>query len=172
MILGVQFRRLIGMILGVQFRALLFLASADLALVLVGLVLVDLLTDILGHRLAYLFGLGLVVALVGLEPVAAAGVLRPDLAAVAVLLPELLAGLLLLRHAFLLEYGRVRAFLMALDVTLGLELLDVFDLLDRLAMVDAVRAILCVHGRGDGRGHGEAEDESKRPHDDGVLFGE
>ena len=51
------------------------------------------------------------MALVGLEPVAAAGVLRPDLAAVAVLLPELLAGLLLLRHAFLLEYGRVRAFL-------------------------------------------------------------
>ena len=42
------------MVLGVQFRALLLFASADLALVLVGLVLVDLLTDILGHRLAYL----------------------------------------------------------------------------------------------------------------------
>ena len=70
--------------------------------------------------------------------------------------------------------------LLALDVTLGLELLDVFYFLDRLAMVDTVRAIvrvrlcgrLCVHGRGEGRGHGETEDESKRPHDDGVLFGE
>ena len=42
------------MVLGVQFRALLLFASADLALVLVGLVLVDFVTDILGHRLAYL----------------------------------------------------------------------------------------------------------------------
>ena len=42
---------------------------------------------------------------------ALAGVLRPDLATVAVLLPELLAGLLLLSHTFLLVDSFVFAFL-------------------------------------------------------------
>ena len=51
---GYYYRRLIEVIRGVQFRALLLLASADLALVLVGLVLVDLFTDFLRHRLAFL----------------------------------------------------------------------------------------------------------------------
>ena len=46
-----------------------------------------------------------------LEPVALGGVLGPDLAAVAVLLPELLADLLLLVGALLLVGRLVRALL-------------------------------------------------------------
>ena len=46
-----------------------------------------------------------------LEPVAPGGVLGPDLAAVAVLLPELLADLLLLVGALLLVGRLVRALL-------------------------------------------------------------
>ena len=48
-----------------------------------------------------------------LEPVALGGVLGPDLAAVAVLLPELLARLRLLRHALLLVHSLVVALLAA-----------------------------------------------------------
>ena len=50
----------------------------------------------------YLDGMGHLRAIGLLEPVALGGVLGPDLAAVAVLLPELLADLLLLVGALLL----------------------------------------------------------------------
>ena len=61
--------------------------------------------------LHYLNRMRVLRALRFLEPVALAGVLSPDLAAVAVLLPELLAGLLLLSHTFLLVDSFVFAFL-------------------------------------------------------------
>ena len=82
--------------------AVLLYTAADLALVLLGLVLVDLLADFLHNIVALLDGMRHPGALRLLEPVALGGILGPDLAAVAVLLPELLADLLLLVGALLL----------------------------------------------------------------------
>ena len=82
--------------------AVLLYTAADLALVLLGLVLVDLLADFLHNIVALLDGMWHPGALRLLEPVALGRILGPDLAAIAVLLPELLADLLLLVGAFLL----------------------------------------------------------------------
>ena len=87
--------------------AVLLYAAADLALVLLGLVLVDLLADILLDIVALLDGMRHPGALRLLEPVALGGILGPDLAAIAVLLPELLADLLLLIGALLFVLGLV-----------------------------------------------------------------
>ena len=86
-------------------------AAADLALVLLGLVLVDLLAHGLHVVVADLVRVGLLHAFGLLEPVAPGGVLGPDLAAVAVLLPVLLADLLLLVVAFLHVLGVIVALL-------------------------------------------------------------
>ena len=91
--------------------AVLLYAAADLALMLLGLVLVDLLADFLHNIVALLDGMRHPGALRLLEPVALGGILGPDLAAVAVLLPELLADLLLLVSAFLLVLSLVVALL-------------------------------------------------------------
>ena len=87
--------------------AVLLNAAADLALVLLGLVLVDLLADIFLDIIALLDGMRHPGALRLLEPVALGGILGPDLAAIAVLLPELLADLLLLISALLFVLGLV-----------------------------------------------------------------
>ena len=91
--------------------AVLLYTAADLALVLLGLVLVDLLADFLHNIVALLDGMWHPGALRLLEPVALGGILGPDLAAIAVLLPELLADLLLLVGAFLLVLSLVVALL-------------------------------------------------------------
>ena len=57
--------------------------------------------------------------------------------------------------------------LLVLIVALRLVLLNIFDLLDGLAMVDAVRAVVRVHRGCEGGSRRETEDESQRPHDDG-----
>merc|ERR1712108_101576 len=80
-----------AIVFGVERLAAPLHASADLALLLHGDVLVDRLAHLLPHILAVLDGMGDLHALRLLEPVALGGVLGPDLAAVAVLLPELLA---------------------------------------------------------------------------------
>ena len=49
-------------------------------------------------------------------------------------------------------------------MALGLVLLDVLDLLDGLAVVDAVRAVVRLHGRGEGGGRREAEQEGEGLH--------
>ena len=82
--------------------AVLLYTAADLALVLLGLVLLDLLADFLHNIIALLDGMRHPGALRLLEPVALGGILGPDPAAITVLLPELLADLLLLVGAFLL----------------------------------------------------------------------
>ena len=64
----------------------------------------------------YLNRLGLVHALVRLEVVALPEVLRPDLAAVAVVLPELLAHSNRLVDALLDQLGRPRALLSAIGI--------------------------------------------------------
>ena len=87
--------------------AVLLNAAADLALMLLGLVLVDLLADFLHNIVALLDGMWHPGALRLLEPVALGGILGPDLAAIAVLLPELLADLLLLIGALLFVLGLV-----------------------------------------------------------------
>ena len=87
--------------------AVLLYAAANLALVLLGLVLVDLLADFLHDIIALLDGMRHPGALRLLEPVALGGILGPDLASVAVLLPELLTDLLLLIGALLLVLGLV-----------------------------------------------------------------
>ena len=87
--------------------AVLLYTAADLALVLLGLVLVDLLADFLHNIVALLDGMRHPGALRLLEPVALGGILGPDLAAIAVLLPELLADLLLLIGALLFVLGLV-----------------------------------------------------------------
>jgi len=133
----------------------LLLVPADLAFELVGLVLVDLLANILLHVVAFLNRLGLVHALVRLEVVALPEVLRPDLAAVAVVLPELLAHSNRLVDALLDQLGRPRALCSQLAVALVLELLDVLDLLRRPA------AFVLRGGQGGGR---EEEDEGERLH--------
>merc|ERR1719412_23381 len=120
--------------------AVLLYAAADLALMLLGLVLVDLLADILLDIVALLDGMRHPGTLRLLEPVALGRILGPDLAAIAVLLPELLADLLLLVSAFLLVLGLVVALLPMLIVALVLVFLDIFDLLDSLAMVDTIGA--------------------------------
>ena len=91
--------------------AVLLYAAADLALMLLGLVLVDLLADILPDIIALLDWMRHPGALGLLEPVAFGGILCPDLASVAILLPELLADLLLLISAFLLVLGLIAALL-------------------------------------------------------------
>ena len=91
--------------------AVLLYTAADLALVLLGLVLVDLLADFLHNIVALLDRMRHPGALRLLEPVALGGILGPDLAAIAVLLPELLADLLLLVSAFLLVLGLIAALL-------------------------------------------------------------
>ena len=91
--------------------AVLLYTAADLALVLLGLVLVDLLADFLHNIVALLDGMRHPGALRLLEPVALGGILSPDLAAIAVLLPELLADLLLLVGAFLLVLSLIVALL-------------------------------------------------------------
>ena len=91
--------------------AVLLYAAADLALMLLGLVLVDLLADILLDIVALLDGMWHPGALRLLEPVALRGILSPDLAAIAILLPELLADLLLLVSAFLLVLSLIVALL-------------------------------------------------------------
>ena len=85
--------------------------AADLALVLLGLVLVDLLADILPDIFTLLDWMRHPGALGLLQPVALGGILGPDLASVAILLPELLADLLLLVSAFLLVLSLIAAFL-------------------------------------------------------------
>ena len=90
--------------------AVLLYAAADLALVLLGLVLVDLLADFLHNIVALLDGMRHPGALRLLEPVALGGILGPDLASIAILLPELLADLLLLVSTFLLVLGLIVAF--------------------------------------------------------------
>ena len=85
--------------------AVLLYTAADLALMLLGLVLVDLLADILLDIVALLDRMRHPGALRLLEPVALGGILGPDLAAIAVLLPELLADLLLLIGALLFVLG-------------------------------------------------------------------
>ena len=87
--------------------AVLLYTAADLALVLLGLVLVDLLADFLHNIVALLDGMRHPGALRLLEPVALGRILGPDLAAIAVLLPELLADLLLLIGALLFVLGLV-----------------------------------------------------------------
>ena len=91
--------------------AVLLYTAADLALVLLGLVLVDLLADILPDIIALFDGMRDLGALRLLQPVALGGILGPDLASVAILLPELLADLLLLVSAFLLVLGLIAALL-------------------------------------------------------------
>ena len=91
--------------------AVLLYTAADLALVLLGLVLVDLLADFLHNIIALLDGMRHPGALRLLEPVALGGILGPDLAAIAVLLPELLADLLLLIGALLFVLGLVATLL-------------------------------------------------------------
>ena len=91
--------------------AVLLYTAADLALVLLGLVLVDLLADFLHNIIALLHGMRHPGALRLLEPVALGGILGPDLASVAILLPELLANLLLLVSAFLLVLSLIGALL-------------------------------------------------------------
>merc|ERR1719150_291620 len=113
-------------------------AATDLALVLLGLVLVDLLADILLDIVALLDGMRHPGALGLLEPVALGGILGPDLAAIAVLLPELLADLLLLIGALLFVLGLIGALLPMLNMAFILVFLDIFDLLDGLAMVDTI----------------------------------
>ena len=90
--------------------AVLLYAAADLALMLLGLVLVDLLADILLDIIALLDGMRHPGALRLLEPVALGGILGPDLASVAILLPELLTDLLFLISAFLLVFSLIGAF--------------------------------------------------------------
>merc|ERR1712044_82172 len=114
--------------------AVLLYTAADLARVLLGLALVDLLADFLHNIVALLDGMRHPRALRLLEPVALGGILGPDLAAIAVLLPELLADLLLLVGAFLLVLPMIVALLPMLIVALVLVFLDIFDLLDSLAM--------------------------------------
>merc|ERR1719322_1969612 len=118
--------------------AVLLYTTADLALVLLGLVLVDLLADFLHDIVALLDRMRHPGALRLLEPVALGGILSPDLAAIAVLLPELLADLLLLVSAFLLVLSLIVALLPMLIVALVLVFLDIFYLLDSLAMVDTI----------------------------------
>ena len=77
---------------------------------LLGLVLVDFLTDSLPDIVALLDRVRNLGALRLLQPVALGGILSPDLASVAILLPELLANLLLLVSAFLLVLGLIVAF--------------------------------------------------------------
>ena len=91
--------------------AVLLNAAADLALMLLGLVLMDLLADVLPDIFALLDGMRHPGALGLLQPVALGGILGPDLASVAILLPELLANLLLLVSAFLLVLSLIAAFL-------------------------------------------------------------
>merc|ERR1719322_798529 len=91
-----------AIVFGVKLLAALLHASAHLALILHGDILVDWLAHLLPDILAVLDGMGHLRALGLLEPVAPGGVLGPDLAAVAILLPELLADLLLLVRALLL----------------------------------------------------------------------
>ena len=55
-------------------------------------------------------------------------------------------------------------YLLRLIVALGLVLLDVLDLLDGLAVVDAVGAVVRLHGGGEGGGRGEAEDKGEGLH--------
>merc|ERR1712050_300590 len=112
-----------AIVFGVKLLAALLHASAHLALILHGDILVDWLAHLLPEILAILDGMGHLGALRLLEPVAPGGVLGPDLAAVAVLLPELLADLLLLVRALLLVGRLVRALLPMLVVALFLELL-------------------------------------------------
>ena len=90
--------------------AVLLYAAADLALMLLGLVLVDLLADFLHDILAFLDWMRHLGALRLLQPVALGGILSPDLASIAILLPELLADLLLLVSTFLLVLGLIVAF--------------------------------------------------------------
>ena len=54
-------------------------------------------------------------------------------------------------------------------MTLLLELLDVFDLLDRLAVIHAVRAVIPVLRLGHGSGDGETEYKTQSLHLDEVL---
>ena len=49
-------------------------------------------------------------------------------------------------------------------MALGLVLFDVLDLLDGLAVVDAVGAVVRLHGGGEGGGRGEAEDKGEGLH--------
>ena len=91
--------------------AALLNATADLALLLLGLVLVDLLTYSLPDIVALLDRVRNLGALRLLQPVALGGILGPDLASVAILLPELLANLLLLVSAFLLVLSLIGALL-------------------------------------------------------------
>merc|ERR1719322_1178218 len=121
-----------AIVFGVKLLAALLHASAHLALVLNGDILVDWLAHLLPDILAVLDGMGHLRAVGLLEPVTLGGVLGPDLATVAVLLPELLADLLLLVRALLLVRRLVRALLPMLVVALLLELLLVLDLLHSL----------------------------------------
>ena len=91
--------------------AVLLHAAADLALVLLGLVLVDFLTYSLPDIVALLDRVRNLGALRLLQPVALGGILSPDLASVAILLPELLTNLLLLVSAFLLVLSLIGALL-------------------------------------------------------------
>merc|ERR1712117_76889 len=105
---------------------------------LLGLVLVDLLADILPDIIALLDGVWHPGALGLLQPVALGGILGPDLASVAILLPEFLADLLLLVSAFLLVLGLIAALLPSLIMALILVFFDIFDLLDSLAVVNTI----------------------------------
>merc|ERR1719322_808004 len=152
---------IMAIVFGVKLLAALLHASAHLALILHGDILVDWLAHLLPDILAILDRMGHLRALGLLEPVAPGGVLGPDLAAIAVLLPELLADLLLLVGALFLVRRLVRALLPMLVVALLLELLLVLDFLHRLA-------VFCIQTPTNWRCHGvadgQAKDENGRPH--------
>merc|ERR1719367_2780147 len=141
-------------VFGVKLLAAPLHASTHLALILHGDILVDRLAHLLPDILAVLDRVGHLGALGLQEPVAPGGVLGPDLAAVAVLLPELLADLLLLVGTLLLLGRLVSALLPMLVVALLLELLLVLDFLHRLA-------VFCIHTTTNWRCHGVADSQAK-----------
>ena len=115
-------------ILGTQIFAGLLFSPADLALLLLGDILVDLRAHGLHDIAAFLHRVRLLCALGILEPVALGGILSPDLSAVTVLLPELFAHLLLLVCALFAVLGPILALFPEID---NLMMIDKFDTFQR-----------------------------------------